>query len=62
VFPAFSSFHSGSLLGIRAPHRHIFAEPPPHQGDQLDVKNIFLYDTLSETIYYIQPTRFVDPT
>jgi hypothetical protein len=28
---------------------------------QLDVKNVFLYDTLMETIYYNQPTRFVDP-
>jgi hypothetical protein len=28
---------------------------------QLDVKNVFLYDTLSETIYCNQPTRFVDP-
>jgi hypothetical protein len=23
-------------IGYRAPHRHIFAEPPPHQGDQHD--------------------------
>jgi hypothetical protein len=27
---------------------------------QLDVKNTFLHGTLSETIYYSQPTRFVD--
>jgi hypothetical protein len=29
---------------------------------QLNVKNVFLHDTLSETIYYSQPTGFVDPT
>jgi hypothetical protein len=28
---------------------------------QLDVKNVFLYDTLSEIIYHSQPTEFVDP-
>jgi hypothetical protein len=28
---------------------------------QLDVKNTFLYDTLSEMDYYSQPTGFVDP-
>jgi hypothetical protein len=27
---------------------------------QLDVKNAFLHDTLSEIVYYRQPTRFVD--
>jgi hypothetical protein len=25
------------------------------------VKNVFLHDTLLETVYYSQPTRFVDP-
>jgi hypothetical protein len=29
---------------------------------QLDMKNAFMYDTLSETIYYSQSTGFVDPT
>jgi hypothetical protein len=28
---------------------------------QLDVKNVFLHDTLSETVYYSHPTAFVDP-
>jgi hypothetical protein len=27
---------------------------------QLDVKNAFLHDTLSETIFYSQPTGFID--
>jgi hypothetical protein len=26
-----------------------------------DAKNVFLYDTLTETVYCIKPTRFVDP-
>jgi hypothetical protein len=29
---------------------------------QLDVKNVFLHDTLSETIFCSQPTGFADPT
>jgi hypothetical protein len=28
---------------------------------QLDVKNVFLHDTLLEIVYYSQPTGFVDP-
>jgi hypothetical protein len=35
----------------------IFHSWPVHQ---LDVKNVFLHDTLSETIYCGQPTKFVD--
>jgi hypothetical protein len=27
----------------------------------LDMKNVFLHDTLSKTIYYSQPTGFIDP-
>jgi hypothetical protein len=27
---------------------------------QLDMKNVFLHDTVSETVYYSQPTGFVD--
>jgi hypothetical protein len=29
---------------------------------RFDVKNVFLHNTLSETVYCSQPTRFVDPT
>jgi hypothetical protein len=32
------------------------------QVHQLDVKNVFLYDTFSETVYFSQPTGFVDHT
>jgi hypothetical protein len=28
---------------------------------QLDGKNVFLHGNLSNTVYYNQPTRFVDP-
>jgi hypothetical protein len=34
--PCFLGFYSGSLLSRMAPHHHISAEPPPHQGDQHD--------------------------
>jgi hypothetical protein len=34
--PCFLGFYSGSLLDRRAPHHHISAKPPPHQGDQHD--------------------------
>jgi hypothetical protein len=36
----------------------VFRSWPVHQ---LDVKNMFLHDTLSEIVYCNQPTRFVDP-
>jgi hypothetical protein len=29
--------------------------------NQLDVKNVFLYDTFSETVYCSQPIDFIDP-
>jgi hypothetical protein len=34
--PYFLGFYSGSLLGRRAPHHHISAELPLHQGNQHD--------------------------
>jgi hypothetical protein len=36
----------------------VFRSWPVHQ---LDVKNAFLHITLSENVYYSQPTSFVDP-
>jgi hypothetical protein len=43
-----------TVLSLAVPHSWLV--------HQLDVKNVFLHGTLTETAYYSQPTRFVDPT
>jgi hypothetical protein len=64
------AFHRAPIPSTFAPFLRCTSAAPlalllpfwtPNTVHELNVKNVFLHDTLSETVYCFQPANFVDP-